>query len=57
MKHSDHRSLHLEDAKRFLLSELKTFPKFVIVLGSGLASLLKDIEIEREISYTQIPHM
>lgn len=57
MKHSDHRALHLEDAKRYLLSELKTFPKFVIVLGSGLAGLLQEMEIEKEITYKHIPHM
>lgn len=57
MKQMDHRSFKLEDSRRFLLSELKTFPKFLIVLGSGLASLLKEIEVEKEIPFAQIPHV
>jgi purine-nucleoside phosphorylase len=48
---------NLEDAKRFLHSKTKDFPRFVVVLGSGLACMLDQIEIEQEISYDQIPHL
>lgn len=47
----------LEAAKSFVNSKVKNFPKFVIVLGSGLANLLNEIEVETEISYREIPHM
>lgn len=47
---------NIEEAKRVLQSRVPNFPKFVIVLGSGLSSLLDSLQMEKEISYTEIPH-
>lgn len=47
----------LEEAKKFIHSKVKSFPDFLVVLGSGLSNLLNEIEIETEISYRDIPHM
>jgi purine-nucleoside phosphorylase len=46
----------LEEAKRYLSSRISSFPKFLIVLGSGLAGLLEEIEIEAQVPYTDIPY-
>lgn len=46
----------LEEGKKVLISQLKTFPKILITLGSGLNSVLDEIEIETEIPYSEIPH-
>lgn len=47
----------LEEAKSVLQQRCSKFPKFVVVLGSGLADLLGSIQVETEIPYSQIPNM
>jgi purine-nucleoside phosphorylase len=47
----------LQEAKDFIDSKVKVFPDFVIVLGSGLATILTELEVEAEISYRDIPHL
>jgi len=47
--------LSLETAN-FLKSQINYTPEYAIVLGSGLGSLVEDIEIEKEISYKDIPN-
>jgi purine-nucleoside phosphorylase len=47
----------LDEAKALLLKRLGTFPKILIVLGSGLSSLADDIEREAEIALSEIPHV
>ena len=47
----------IEEAKKFVLSKTKDFPKFLIVLGSGLANILDQLKVETEILYDQIPHL
>lgn len=47
----------LAEAKNFISSKIGDFPKFLVVLGSGLSNLLNEIEIETEIQYRDIPHM
>jgi purine-nucleoside phosphorylase len=46
----------LEEAKRAVLSRVKSFPRFLVVLGSGLGEVLRDVKIEAEISFGDIPH-
>lgn len=48
---------NLKEAQGFLKDRVPSFPKVVITLGSGLASLLDDVEIEDEISYSEIPNL
>ncbi len=45
----------LETAK-FLKSKVNYTPEYAIVLGSGLGSLVEDIEVELEIPYKEIPN-
>ena len=47
----------LQEAKEFIDSKINVFPDFVIVLGSGLATILTELEVETEISYRDIPHL
>ncbi len=47
----------LESAGLELKRVCPDFPKIVIVLGSGLAGLLQDLEVEIEIPYSSIPGM
>ena len=47
----------IEEAKRVLLGRCTPFPKIVIVLGSGLSEVLKDMKIEVEIPYAELPHV
>lgn len=47
----------LDEAKSVLQQRCLNFPKFVIVLGSGLSGLLDSIVVETEIPYSQIPNM
>jgi purine-nucleoside phosphorylase len=47
----------LQEAKDYLNSRVRVFPRLLIVLGSGLASILKNLEVESEIQYSEIPHM
>lgn len=47
----------IEEAKKYVLSQVKDFPKFLIVLGSGLASVLEQLKVEVDIPYEKIPHL
>ena len=47
--------LSLETAE-FLQKQINYTPEYAIVLGSGLGSLAEDINIEKEISYKDIPN-
>ncbi|MCL6261145.1 purine-nucleoside phosphorylase [Aquiflexum sp. TKW24L] len=40
----------------FLKSQIKRFPETAIILGSGLGGLVDEIEIQKRIPYTKIPH-
>lgn len=46
----------LNETTAYLQSQCSSKPTIGIVLGSGLGSLVNDIEIEKEIPYHQIPH-
>ena len=45
----------LETAK-YLEQQIDYTPEYAIVLGSGLGSLVEDIDVEKEISYKEIPN-
>lgn len=47
----------LEEAKSVLQERCSNFPRFVVVLGSGLGGLLESLTVETEIPYSQIPNM
>jgi len=47
----------LEEASAAVKKLCPDFPKLVIVLGSGLAGLLDEMEKEKEIPFAQIPHL
>lgn len=47
----------LNEARDFLLSECPDFPKIVVVMGSGMSSVLSGIEVEKEILFKDIPHV
>lgn len=40
----------------FIKSKIKELPEIGIILGTGLGALAKDIEVEAEIDYSEIPH-
>ena len=40
----------------YLKNQVNYVPEYTIVLGSGLSSLVDDIEIDKEISYKDIPN-
>ena len=46
----------IQEAVRFLSSYNKNAAKVAVVLGSGLGKFVKDIEVEEEVSYADIPH-
>lgn len=46
----------ISEAEAALKKRVPDFPKIVVVLGSGLGSVLASMEIETEIAYTEIPH-
>jgi len=46
----------LKETAKFIKSKYGHEPKVGIVLGSGLGNLAKEIEIEKEIHYKDIPH-
>jgi purine-nucleoside phosphorylase len=46
----------IEEAKDYLLSVFSTFPKAVLALGSGLAGVVDEMQIEKEIAFRSIPH-
>ncbi len=47
----------LDEAKSVLLKKTGTFPKIVLVLGSGLSGVADEIEREIEIPLSEIPHI
>ena len=47
----------LEEASAAVKKLCPEFPKLVIVLGSGLAGLLDEMEKEKEIPFSEIPHL
>jgi len=46
----------IEETVRFILAVYPAKPRVGIVLGSGLGNLSREITVEKEISYTDIPH-
>jgi purine-nucleoside phosphorylase len=46
----------IEEAKNFIQTKNSTTPFIGIVLGSGLGGFTKEIEISKEIPYSDIPH-
>lgn len=46
----------LDEACQFLSSKFSKSPDFGVVLGSGLGSFVDEMEVETEISYSDIPH-
>ncbi len=49
-------SQQLEEAVRFIQAAYSGKPAVGIVLGSGLGNLSKEIAVEKEIAYSDIPH-
>lgn len=54
---SDTLQKKLEEAKVELKKAVPDFPKYVIVLGSGLSGLLQKLKIEKEVLLSTIPHI
>jgi purine-nucleoside phosphorylase len=46
----------LQDSARFLAQKTKLRPKLGFVLGSGLSGFAKEVDIDVEIPFAQIPH-
>lgn len=46
----------IEEAARALKSRVSDFPKLLLTLGSGLNPLVQAMQVEREFSYSEIPH-
>ena len=46
----------IKDCVTFIRKEYNLTPRVGIVLGTGLGDLVKDIDISREISYSDLPH-
>ncbi len=44
------------ETARFILSKIDDKPEYAIVLGSGLGSLVEDIDVKLEIPYKEIPN-
>ncbi len=49
-------NLQINETKLYLRKFTSTKPEVGIVLGTGLGGLAKEIEIETEIAYTDLPH-
>lgn len=47
----------IQDAKKFFLSRCNPFPQTVIVMGSGMSSVLSEVKSEVEIPFGEIPHV
>ncbi|MBQ9642141.1 MAG: purine-nucleoside phosphorylase [Bacteroidaceae bacterium] len=47
----------IKETAAFLKERMHTKPETAIILGSGLGKLVDDINIEKEIPYSEIPHM
>lgn len=54
---SDTLKKKLEEAQGALKKRIPNFPKYVIVLGSGLAGVLQKIKVETELPLSEIPHV
>lgn len=46
----------LDETVQFLQKQYATKPLVGIVLGSGLGNFIEEIEVEKEVAYTDIPH-
>lgn len=46
----------LDEAVKFLQQQYSQPPAVGIVLGSGLGNFIEEIEVEKEVSYNEIPH-
>ncbi|MBX7152417.1 purine-nucleoside phosphorylase [bacterium] len=46
----------INESVQFIRTKTKTEPSVGIILGTGLGALVKDIQIEKEIPYQEIPH-
>ena len=46
----------IQETAKFLKERMNTKPETAIILGSGLGRLTEDIDIEYQISYTEIPN-
>lgn len=46
----------IDEAASYLKQQFSTQPRVGIILGTGLGGLVNEIEIEKSIEYTQIPH-
>ncbi|HET9570210.1 MAG TPA: purine-nucleoside phosphorylase [Bacteroidales bacterium] len=46
----------IKDTANYLKTRMNTSPQTAIILGTGLGELVKDINIELEIPYEEIPH-
>jgi len=46
----------IKQTESFLRSKVKNIPEIAIILGTGLGELVKEIDIEDEISYEKIPN-
>ena len=46
----------IKETAKYLKGEMKTNPKTAIILGTGLGSLVTEIQDKYEIEYTQIPN-
>jgi purine-nucleoside phosphorylase len=46
----------IEDTALYLRNQMKTAPDIAIILGTGLGELVKEIRVELEIPYEQIPN-
>ncbi len=46
----------ITEAYEYLSQAYHKKPQYGIILGTGLGALIKDIEVEKQVSYTDIPH-
>lgn len=46
----------IKESVEFISSQVSSKPKVGIILGSGLGGLTREIKIEKEIPYSEIPH-
>jgi purine-nucleoside phosphorylase len=46
----------IKQTESFLRSKVKNIPEIAIILGTGLGELVKEIDIQSEISYEEIPN-
>ncbi len=46
----------LNEAKDFIEHKIEETPQIAIILGTGLGGLVREIDVQREIPYQEIPH-